>query len=201
MKISNIKRQVKRQDRYAVYIDDKYVFSLGESELLNSGLNIGQELSSEDLKRFNQLAVMDKALDRTMRFMSIRSRSIWEVQTYLKRKGYGENTSNEIIKKLTKLGFIDDESFTKAWVENRRLLKPVSKRRLIMELRQKRVDNSIIDKALEEDEVTDESTLRQLIEKRRGRYKNEIKLMQYLVRQGYNYQDVKSALESKSEDY
>ena len=44
MKITAIKQQVKRQDRYSIYGDGKYLFSFSESELLNSGIKIGQEL-------------------------------------------------------------------------------------------------------------------------------------------------------------
>ena len=200
MEVTNIKQQVKRADRYAIYIDGKYVLSLGETELLNSGLAIGSQLSKEEVSKLKDRAVIDKALDATMRFVAIRPRSEWEVLAYIKRKKYDEEVAEEILNRLSGSGFIDDESFARSWVSNRRLLKPVSKRRLIQELRQKRVDNSVIDKILAEDEVTDIATLQQLINKKRSLYKDNLKFMQYLARQGYSYQDVKQALEQKLDD-
>ena len=200
MKITDIKQQVKRNDRYAIYIDGKYVLSLGESELLNSGLRIGDELTKPEVTKLKKRAGLDKALDNTMRFVAIRPRSTWEVDSYLKRKGADKTAAKEILNKLSNSGFLDDESFAQSWVSNRRLLKPVSKRRLIQELRVKRVDSAIIDKVLAEDEVTDIATLQQLISKKRSQYKDDLKFMQYLARQGYSYQDVKDALAKESKD-
>ncbi|MGZ6004608.1 MAG: regulatory protein RecX [Candidatus Saccharimonadales bacterium] len=200
MKISKIKRQVKRADRYAVYIDGKYVLSLGESELLKAGLRAGDELTKAELVKLKKRAGVDKALDATMRFVAIRPRSRWEIEVYLRRKGVDGDFKDEILNKLSDSGFIDDESFARSWVANRRLLKPVSKRRLIQELRVKRIDAAIIDKILAEDEVTDIASLEQLIAKKRGQYKDDLKFMQYLARQGYSYQDVKQALNQGSEE-
>jgi regulatory protein len=201
MKITNIKQQVKRAVRYAIYVDGKYVLSLGETELLNSGLSIGDELTKPELAKLKKRAGVDKALDNTLRFVAIRPRSQWEIESYLKRKGVDDTYKEEILNKLSNSGFIDDESFARSWVSNRRLLKSISKRRLIQELRVKRIDSVIIDKVLAEDEVTDIASLQQLIAKKRGKYKDDLKFMQYLARQGYSYQDVKEALANKdSED-
>jgi regulatory protein len=200
MKVTNIKRQVKRADRYAIFIDGKYVASLGESELLSSGLAIGDELSAQQVKDLKGRAVIDKALDNTMRFVAIRPRSQWEIESYLKRKKVDGTVAKEILNKLSNSGFIDDESFARTWVNNRRLLKLTSKRKLIQELRVKRIDQTIIDKVLSEDEVTDIATLQQLIAKKRGQYKDDLKFMQYLARQGYSYQDVKEALNKEIDE-
>lgn len=200
MKITNIKQQVKRNDRYAIYVDGKYVLSFGESELLKSGLRIGDELTKLEVQKLKKRAGVDKALDNTLRLVAIRQRSRWEIESYLKRKGVDEAATNEILNKLSNNGLVDDESFARSWVANRRLLKAVSKRRLIQELRVKRIDSSIIEKVLADDEVSDLTSLQQLIAKKRHLYKDDIKFMQYLARQGYNYQDVKHALEPNDSD-
>ncbi len=199
-KVTNIKQQQKRADRFAIYIDSKYVASLGESELLNSGLSVGDELSPDQVKSLKGRAVVDKALDATMRFVAIRPRSQWEVESYLKRKRVDETTTEAILNKLSMSGFINDEQFARSWVNNRRLLKPMSRRKLTQELRQKRVPNVVIDKIMAEDEATDISTLHQLIAKKRGQYKDDLKFMQYLARQGYSYGDVKEALQKFEEE-
>jgi regulatory protein len=196
MKITDIKQQVNRNDRFAVYIDGKYVMSFGQGELLNIGLHIGDELTKPEIAKLKKRAGVDKALDNALRFVALRPRSRYETESYLKRKRVDEEDAEEILNKLSNSGFIDDELFARSWVSNRRALKPVSKRRLIQELRVKRVDSAIIDKILAEDEITDIASLQQLIAKKRGHYKDDLKFMQYLARQGYSYQDVKQALES-----
>jgi regulatory protein len=196
MKITDVKRQARRQDRYSIYVDGKYVFSLSETELLNSGLRINLELAADDLTQLKDTAKLDKAYDRALNCIAIRRRSEWEIREYLKRKEYGPEIIEEILPRLQDKGYIDDLAFAKAWVANRRLLKATSKRRLQQELRAKRVSDDSIQQALEEDETDEQAVLKDLVAKKRqqSRYQDDLKLMQYLSRQGYNYDDIKQAL-------
>ena len=127
----------------------------------------------------------------------MRRRSRWEMESYLQGKDASPDLSKQIVNKLTDLGFIDDLAFTRAWVENRHLLRPTSKRKLQQELRAKRVPNEIIDKVLRADETSDRDELRTMIERKRRqtKYQDNDKLMQYLARQGFGYEDIKSALQ------
>lgn len=196
MKVTSIKQQAKRTDRYSVYVDGKYVFSLSETELLKSGLRIGRELNENELEAYKHDAVIDKAYDRTLNLIAHRPRSSWELESYLKRKTYDESVINEVLGKLNERGYVDDEDFARRWVANRRLLKPISSRRLHQELRQKRIDQEIIDKVLAEDETDEMHVLRELVDKKRKqtKYQDNVKLMQYLSRQGFNYTDIKEVL-------
>lgn len=196
MKITDIKQQVKRSDRYSIYGDDKYIFSLSESELLGLGLKIGQEYQGDDLEKLKEKAILDKAYDRSLNLISRRRRSVWEMTQYLKGKDYNPTEIDTTLNKLSNNGYLDDREFAKAWVSNRRLLKSTSKRRLSQELRAKRVSDEIINEALENDEADEQDVLRELIQKKRTqtRYRDPQKLMQYLIRQGYNYGDIKDAM-------
>jgi regulatory protein len=197
MKITAIKQQVKRKDRYSIYVDGKYSFSLSETALLEQGVVSGQELSAAELKDFKKLSVDDKAYGNTLRYVALRSRSQWELRDYLHRKQVEEPTAEKILNKLRELGFVDDTAFASRWVENRRLLKPISTRRLVQELKQKRVSETIIKAVIDNDETDEVEALRQLVEKKRGLSKyrdNQLKLMQYLARQGFSYDDIKTVL-------
>ncbi|OGL30490.1 hypothetical protein A3F37_01290 [Candidatus Saccharibacteria bacterium RIFCSPHIGHO2_12_FULL_41_12] len=196
MKITDIKKQVKRSDRYSIYGDNKYVFSLSENELLNSGIKINQEYDGEELERLQRVVVLDKAYDRSLNMISRRPRSIWEMKQYLKQKDYSEDVIEEVLNKLSNRKYIDDQKFAEAWVRDRRLLKKTSKRRLQQELRAKRVSDEIIQKVLLDDETDEHEVLKQLIEKKRSqtRYQDDQKLIQYLIRQGFNYSDIKGLI-------
>lgn len=196
MKITAIKQQEKLKDRYSIFVDDKYSFSLSESELLAQGLKLNQELSASELDEMKQQAKIDKGVYRVMGLIARRPRSEWEVSDYLKRKGYDEDEVSSITSKIKDKGYIDDEKFALAWTANRRLLKPISNRKLVLELKQKRVAGEIIDKILSENPADEVETLKNLIEKKRktSRYQDEQKLIAYLARQGFNYGDIKEAL-------
>jgi len=196
MRITQIKQQVKRADRYSIYVDGKYSFSLGENEFLKLGLHSGQEITDELLAQYQDESTFGKWFDRTLNLLSFRLRSEWELRDYLRRKDCPPEIIDKILNKLSVNGYVNDEQFARRWVENRRLLKTTSRRKLAQELKQKRISNEIIDIVLAEDkdEIDEREILRELVEKKRFRYPDQTKLMQYLARQGYSYEDIKAVL-------
>ncbi len=202
MKISAIKQQVKRADRYSIYGDGKYLFSLSELELINTGLRVGKELGEQELDALKDQAVLDKAYDRTLNLISHRPRSEGELRDYLKRKDYDEDVTTQTVNRLRERGYVNDQDFARRWVETRRLLKFTSKRRLSQELRQKHIASDVIDQVLASDETDERAVLRELIERKRKqiKYHDNLKLMQYLSRQGFNYDDIKSAMNAADDE-
>jgi regulatory protein len=194
MKITSIKQQVKRADRYSVFVDEKYAFSLSEAELLRQGIASGQELTEQELASLKETSGNDKAYGNALRYVAMRPRSEWEMSAYLRRKEVDEPVADSIIQRLRAVGLLDDLAFGRAWVANRRLLKSMSKRKLQLELKQKHLSESIIDQVLREDETDERESLRELAEKKRRKYPDDTKLMQYLARQGFGYDDIKAVV-------
>ena len=202
MKVTSIKQQVKRIDRYSIFVDERYAFSLSESALLRSGLASGQELTPQQLDEYKQLSTDDKLYMRAMQYAALRPHSEWELRSYLQRKEAGEAFIDQTVERLTDVGLLNDAAFADSFVRNRQLLKPTSKRKLQLELKRKRVSEEHIAAALESNELDEGDNLQQVIAKkqRQTKYQDPIKLMQYLARQGFSYGDIKSAL-SKSEAF
>lgn len=196
MKITKIEAQVKTRGRYSIFVDEKFSFGISEDGLLALGLKIGRDLTTEELASFKESAQTDKLYNMTLGLIARRPRSRWEVEDYLRRKQADPMASQEIISRLEEREYINDEDFARRWVESRRLLKPISRRKLQMELRAKRVNDELISKTLKEDESDEYEVLLDEVNKKRRqlRYKDDEKLMQYLARQGYSYGDIKRAL-------
>jgi regulatory protein len=194
MKITAIKQQVKRTDRYSIFVDGAYAFSLSESGLLQSGLASGQELDAVKLKKLKKDAGLDKAYYNALRYAAMRPHSQWEMESYLKRKEVDADTTAEIIRRLQSLTMLSDLDFARSWIASRRLLKSTSKRRLRLELMQKHVPDDIIRQALAEDATDERQALRDLVAKKRRRYPERQKLIRYLASQGFNYDDITSVL-------
>lgn len=196
MKITDIKQQVKRQGRYSVFVDEKYSFSLSEAELIQSGIRIGREYSQTELDGLLKTAILDKAYMRSLDLLARRARSEWELRDYLRRKDYEPSVIDATILRLTEAGYVNDLVFARAWVENRHLLKSISQRKLWQELKQKRIADEVISQVLAEDTTNEQETLRQLVEKKsqQSRYQDPQKLMAFLMRQGYGYDDVKTVM-------
>ena len=203
MKITAIKVQINDASRYSIFLDGRYAFSLSDLALLKNQLVLGQELSKDELKKLELVASDDKAYADTLKYLSIRPRSRWEIKTYLKRKGTSLDSAEEIMDRLAAQGLVDDKAFADSWLNNRRTTKLSSFKKLRAELQRKHIDQSIIDQLLGDGQNTERRALAELIKikAKLPRYKNDkLKLMQYLSRQGFNYGDIKDALnESESE--
>ena len=201
MIITAIKQQERLKGRYSIYVDDKYAFSLGADTLLEAKVTPGQQLDAAQLKAYKKLSGDDKAYSLALAYVARRMRSQHELTDYFHRKDYDQSLSDQILQKLTALGLVDDLKFAEAWVRNRRILKPTSKRKLIMELRQKHVAADIIDQVLLEDETSEQSVLQELISRKRKqtRYRDDLKLMRYLAGQGFGYDDIKRALHAEDQ--
>ena len=102
-----------------------------------------------------------------------------------------------IVQRLCEKGYVDDERFAEYYAENRFVKKGISKKRLRMELVKKGVEQDVIDGVLNERDETEE--ILKMIAKKRAKYDDE-KLTQYLCRQGFDYQLVRSLVRTYEKD-
>jgi SOS response regulatory protein OraA/RecX len=62
------------------------------------------------------------------------------------------------------------------------------------------VPSDVINQVLAEDKTDERQTLRDLVQKKRSRYPDPQKFMQYLARQGFSYSDISSVLAEEDTD-
>ena len=198
MTITAITTQTKLAGRYSVFVDGSFAFGIEAGQLLELGLVKGQEITAKQLAELKSETQLGYMFDKTLNLLSIRPRSEWELRDYLKRKKQPPAAIEIILNKLTKLHYVDDVAFAKRWVENRQLLKPSSTLKLKAELKQKRIADSVIHEVLKSNDNHEAEALNELIERKAKRYPDQRKLMQYLARQGFRYEDIKRAIQEKS---
>ena len=204
MKITDISLQAKNPDRVNVSVDGNYRFSLDVSQVSELGVKLGKEYTDEELQELETESQFGKLYARALEYCMLRPHSVREVRDYLYRKtltkkyrdrqGYSPALTSRVLDKLQQKQYVSDENFARWWIENRNLTKGTSLRKLTAELRAKGVAGSIIEEVLGESERTDEDELAKIIAKKRGKYADDQKLMSYLARQGFGYDDIKSAL-------
>ncbi len=195
MKITAIKAAIKTAGRYNIFVDEKYAFSLDESQVLSTGIRVGREYTENELESLKDESTFGKAYARALEYIMRRPRSIKELRDYAWRKQWEKPMAERVINKLIDKGYLDDAKFAEAWVRHRALGKPMSERKLRLELKQKGVSDDIANDALQTDEDFDElAALRQLVLKKRQRYDDEQKLIAYLARQGFGFDDIKTVL-------
>ncbi len=210
-KITSISAQVRNPDRVNVSVDGKFRFSLDIFQLTELGVKVGKEFSEEELAALEGESAYGKLYTKSLEYCMLRPHSSREMRDYLWRKtqatkyksrtgdlkeraGVAREITERVYDRLVEKGYIDDEKFARWWVENRNLRKGTSRRKLQAELAAKGVPGSVVSVVLTETTRSDGDELSKMIEKKRAKYPDEQKLIAYLARQGFSYDDIKSAL-------
>lgn len=102
-----------------------------------------------------------------------------------------------IVNRLCERGYVDDRKFAEYYVENRFVKKGISRKRLKMELIRKGIAKDVVEEVV--DVRNDEEEIRKIIAKKYTKYTPE-KLMQYLCRQGFDYQLVQDLVRTYEKD-
>jgi regulatory protein len=207
MKITAVTAQQKDKNRLNVMVDGKYRFSLDIFQYADLGIKIGKDYNEDELLALETESQFGKVYARALEYCLMRPHSSREVRDYLYRKtrdtrtksgemkkGVSPQITERVFDRLVEKGYIDDEKFTRYWVENRSLTKGASRRKLQAELQAKGVERAVIERQLADSVRTDEDELAKVIAKKRNRYPDDQKFMQYLARQGFSYDDIKRAL-------
>ena len=148
---------------------------------------------------------VQKYLENCYRYLSIRNRSEKEIRDYLLKKKATTEIIENIIERLKKQKFLDDEKFARSWILSRARFRPKGKSALKFELLQKGIDKEIIEKVLSEEieDMPDELTqakrlIERRIEKLKDKPRQEIysKVGGFLSRRGFNFDITKKAIDS-----
>ncbi len=155
----------------------------------------------------------EKYLNKAFHFLSFRPRSEKEVRDNLLKKKAPAEIIERVINSLNEHKFLNDEDFARLFIEQRLRFRPKGLRIIKLELRQKGINQEIIDQTIsnlqkDDGEVpnSDMDSAKKLVEKKMPRYKDltkqEIynKLGSYLARRGFDWDIIKKAIDSYEEE-
>ena len=209
MKITAITIQTRNKNRVNISVDSRYRFSLDTYQLIELGIRTGAEYSEAELESLEQESQFGKLYSRALEYCLMRLHSAREVRDYLYRKtrqtrdkngelrlGVTPEITKRVYERLTEKGYINDEKFARFWVENRSVTKGVSHRKLVSELHKKGVSSDIINQTFGESDRNDSEEIKKIIAKKLSHYQDENKLIAYLARQGFSYDDIKTAIKN-----
>ena len=184
--------------RFNVFVDGSFSFTVDKDVAMQSGLQIGQDLSGDQIENLEQASLLRGCFDAALRYLSHRPRSEAEVRWRLFRHGFGNDVVNGTISKLKERGLIDDVAFAQFWKDNRMLFSPRSRQLIKLELRQKGIDAEIANE-MTDDLDEEASAYKAGLKKARlltfSDY-NEYRcyLSGYLRRRGFDYEVISSVI-------
>ena len=195
MIISNLVPSRTNHGLISIYSDSKLLVELSIESIEKFNLKIGYHLSSDEIRLLEIESTKEIYYRKSLNLISIRKRSIKEISEYLAKFKLSQELIDKIIEKLISKGYLSDLEFAKAFVSDRNILNPTSFIKLTYLLRVKGISQDIIDSVISKDEVND-SSLKSLIDKKRRitRYQDDKNLINYLMRQGFSYSEIKEKL-------
>lgn len=213
MRITAITLQTRDKNRVNVSVDGSYRFSLDIAQVIDLGIKVGNEYSQQQLIDIESESLFGKLYMRALEYCLRRYHSSFEIKTYLNSKsrptrdkkgnikpGYSQIVIDRVYDKLCEKGYVDDVRFATYWIENRSLKKGVSRRKMTNELIKKGVSKSTIESILRSSSRSDSDEMQKIILKKRSKYPDDKKLVKYLLGQGFEYDDVKKAVNFKEDD-
>jgi regulatory protein len=148
--------------------------------------------------------VRARAKNNAYALLRQRPRSVYEIRSRLKLKGYEDELVEDVIVSLKRTGDLDDEKFARFWVESRMHMNPAGDVVLKHELKAKGISGDIIDAALTEKAGKyDEYELALSMAKDRferlkrlDRRKATKRIYDYLLRRGFKYDNIRRVVEN-----
>ncbi len=200
MKITDIAK--KKGTRWQVDVDDAYWYILDAELILSYGLKTGLEVDEEFLAEVKEAAERRKARERAFYLLEGREHSKKELVDKLCRSVSYE-IAEETALHMEELGLIHEDAYARRLAEYLINVKKRGERRVRMEMRQKGLDEELIDAAIDAVQP-DEELLTALVRKKYARYlgdeKGKNKVVQALVRLGHSYYDALEAVEIVEEE-
>ncbi len=196
-KITRIKAQ-KNKKRVNIYLDGKFAFGLDADNFLKAGLKVGKKLTQRQVDDLVFKNEFQKLLNRALRLISRRPRSEKEIRDYLRKRKSPPRLIDSVIKKLKQLRQVNDLEFARWWVEQRTAFRPRGKFGLTMELKQKGIDKTIIEKTIKK--VNELPLANKLAQKKLKTYKNlpreefYQKMSAFLARRGFSWETIKKVV-------
>jgi len=175
---------------------------MSEDVFVSANLAVGNEVDELYLVDLEQKENDRKAFYSALTLLNYRMRSTAELRKRLIQKEYYHDTIDRVIEKLNEKKFLNDETFARAFINdkiNNRLLGPVALRR---ELFPHKLDNELIEKLLLKayEETPEIELVERLLLKRRineGQkltQKEKNRLINFLQRRGHTWGVINSVL-------
>lgn len=206
--ITKISVQQKRTDRYNIFLDEQYAFSVDEAVLIQFNLKKGMEITDQLKAEIAARDDIHKGINTAIHFLSIRMRSEKEVRDHLTKKEIDEAAIDEVIQSLYQMSYLNDREFAKAYVNTQINTTDKGPSVVERELKERGIKGSIIQEVMAKfDHGIQLEKVLSLAEKYKRKYSKDSARMQKqkteqaLMRKGYGWEVIQEAItESVSEE-
>lgn len=191
------KYELTKKNSYNIYLSNGEVITLNERVITKNELLLRKEINSELYDKLKYENNIYDAIDKAIKYISVRLRSTKEIKDYLIKKGHSLDVVEAAIKELLNNKYLNDDIFTKAYIKDKLTFTSKGDYKIKMELVQLGIDNNIIESniaMIDEDMLI--NRIKKSIEKdikTNKKYKGIVlknKIYNHLITQGYSKEKV-----------
>lgn len=186
MIISKIEVQKKNKQRVNLFLDGNFYCGLSCETVVKNKIKEGLEITQEQVDFLKNETEKEIALTKALNVISKSSKTVKQINEYLLKKGFEEDAVNYVVAKLLEYNYINDETFAKNYVKFK--TKTNGKRKILMELKHKGVEDALAITAID-DFSKDEENINAIAEKylksKPRDLKTKQKAFRYLTSRGY----------------
>lgn len=193
--ITLIEQQKKDKNRCNIYIDGRFYCGIKMEVAIKYHLKSGMDIEKSRLDEIQLETEKSQALDRAMTHISATMKTQKQVNDFLEKKGYTQLVIDYCIGKMKEYKFIDDAAYCQAYIS---CVTNKGRRAIYSDLMRRGVPKELIERSLAEFEEDDEALSRVLEKYLRNKpkdSKNMSRAFKYLLSKGYDYENVKNAIE------
>ena len=198
-----IKAQRGRGNKIHLLLDDEYKITTDVEFWALNYINDGTDISDEEWAELVDKIGYRKAFNKCADLLSRRDHSVKELRDKLLRT-VDEASADKAIDKYIEMGYLDDEKFAKALAEHLYTVKNYSDSHVKQELFKRGISRDIVNEIVDSAENDSVQSVITIINKK---YLNKLnieggreKVIAAMMRKGFSYSDIKSALDEIEND-
>lgn len=173
MKIT--KYEKKGNNQYKIYLENGQTINLYEDVIIKNNLLFKKEITSSLLEKLDIDNNKEDIYNKCVKYISVRIRSTHEIKEFLKRKEVEESLIEATINKLLNNNLLNDETFMKAFINDKLNFTTMGPYRIEQELKKHKIDSDLIYKYLSniDDKIIDNKINKQITKLMKSSKKKE----------------------------
>lgn len=193
-----------KNNKIHIYLDGEYKATVDKDWWYSEKYRNCKDITEEELTELLSSVSFRRAYNKGLDLLSRRPYSEKELARKLREKDFSEESAEYAVNRLKELSLLDDERYAEMLAEHLYTNKHYGEKRIMQELSFRGIDretarNALL--ALDKDEVNSivlllEGKFKDKIKDEKGKQRTVAALMRY----GYSYSDIKTALNIISEE-
>lgn len=201
--IISIEKQ-KKENRFNLFVEGEFYSGLNLDQVVKYNLKNGLDLNKEKIDEIVLESESFYAFNKVLKYISKSMKTEHDLMLYLKKKSFSDDVINATIEKLKNYNYINDELYVKSYIETYK--NKFGQNKLKQNLKNKNIDEELIEKYLNFDENEIILNIKKEILKQTKNKELDIKLKQKIYRnltyKGYTFDQIKKAfMEDDSENW